>query len=156
MSCVDNTLVNVKNPDLRGESLLDVKILKSPYPSSPTPAGLSAEEHLTLDYANVMGDYPPHTLLVLVVDYTAAGVQTKGLHFITAGQVQEIVKNNPKRVYSRSARSTKDKIKKVAISTKECGRIAFPSMTMASSVDEILKAQKHPLTTLTSPVDITT
>ena len=147
----DNTKDNVKNPDLRGECLLDSKILKSPYPAAKTPAGLEAGEHLTLDYINVMEDYPPNTMIVMTVDYTASGVPTKGLYFITAGRVREIVKQNPKRVYMRSNRTAKDKSKKIGISTKECGRIALPAMNMSASVDFIMAAQKHPLAEVVHP-----
>jgi hypothetical protein len=139
-----NAVDNPKNPDLRGEFLLDSKVLKSPYPSSPTPAGLTQEEHITLDYSNVMEDYPPDTVLAITVDYTGSGVQTKGFYLIPVFMVREIVKNNPNRVYSRSQRSSKDKSKKVAISTKECARLALPSMTLQETVAAILAAQKHP------------
>ena len=153
MVCQDNTLENVKNTDLRGNSLLEVKILKSPYPAAKSPAGLSPEEHLTLDSINVES-YAPHTLIVMVVDYTASGVQTKGLYYITAGQVQALVKSNPKLAYSRSSRTQKDKVAKIAISTKNCGRIAFPGMTLADSVEEVLRAQKHPMDSLVALSDI--
>jgi len=153
MVCEDNTKERLKNPDLRGNTCFDVKILKSPYPKEITPAGLKQGEHLTLDASNVE-DYPDTTMLLMIVDYTGTGVQTKGLYYITAGRVKEILKLNHKRLYSRSQRSAKDKVRKIGISTKECGRIAFPGKTLAESVDEILAAQKHPLLELVKLEDI--
>ena len=150
MYCEDNTKENVKNTDLRGNSLLEVKILRSPYPSAKSPAGLPPEEHLTLDHANII-DADPRVMILMVVDYTGAGLPTKGLFFTTIGKVQSLVAALPKRVYNRSTRSSKDKVKKIGISTRECGRIAFPGMTLPTTVDEILRAQKHPLSTVLHP-----
>ena len=141
ISLYSNTKENVKNPDLRGEVLLEHKILKSSYPKPITPAGLPQAEHLTLDYSNVM-NYPPNTMIVMTVDYTRDGLPTKGLYFITAGRVHEIIAQNPERIYLRSQRSAKDKSKKVGISTKECGRVAFPGMTMPESVEQVMAARK--------------
>lgn len=154
MVCEDNTLENIKNTDLRGNSQLEIKILKSPYPSAVSPAGLPPEEHLTLDYKNVMEDYDPNITIWMVVDYTPVGIQTKGLYYIKAGAVQQLVKSIPGRVYSRSNRTTKDKSVKIGISTKECGRHAFPGMSLPGTVDEILRAQKHPPESFTTLPDI--
>lgn len=146
----DNTKENHKNPDLRGEVLLDSKILRTAYPKDKTPAGLSSAEHLTLDYANLF-DYPPETLLVMTVDYTGSGLPTKGIYLITAERARDIVNQHPNRIYTRSRRSASDKDKKVGISTRECARIAFPAMTLADSAEEVMLAQKHPLVKVVHP-----
>ena len=153
MVCEDNTRERVKNPDLKGSCTLDAKLALSPYPSSPTPAGLTSAEHVTLDQSN-LADYPADTTIWVVVDYTAAGIQTKGLYYIKAGVAREIIKNNPKRCYSRSSRTAKDKVAKCAISTREMGRHAFPGMTLSETADEVLRAQKHPLASLMQLADI--
>lgn len=152
MICTDNTTENIKATDLRGNVLIEAKYLNSPYPREKTPAGLSNKEHLTLDYANVVSA-DPNIKVVLVVDYTNAGVPTKGHYYIRMGTVHEIIKNNPTRVYLRSSRSNLDKSKKVGISTKECGRDAFPGMTLSETVDEIVRNKVYNLVVET-PEDV--
>ncbi len=132
----------VKHPngtdiDLVGGGILDIKALRCPYPSSPTPSGLTPATHLTLDYANVF-KYSDSALIVMAVDYTAAEVPTKGVYYISAGRVKEIIQEHPGRVYSRSSRSRQDKVKKIGISTDDAGLIVFPGMTIEQSADLIL------------------
>ena len=116
--------IDKKKLDLNITCDADVKFLTAPYPSSPTPAGLTAHTHLTLDVANVT-KYPANTLIFMVVDYRKAGVETCGLFWISAGKVVEIMEQQPKRVYSRSFRSNSDKVLKVAISRKSALRCCF-------------------------------
>lgn len=116
---------------------LDVKWLSSPYPSSPTPARLHAAEHLTLDVSNVE-KYPPGTVIMCVVDYTQAGEKaqpTKGVFCITAGRVQTIMAHQPYRMYSRSQRTMKDKVRKVAVSIKECKVLCIDGLTQEQTAD---------------------
>lgn len=148
--CEDNTQERVKNPDLRGTSVLEAKLALSPYPSSPTPAGLTSEEHITLDQSNLF-DYADDTTIWVVVDYTGSGHKTKGLYYIKAADAKRIIRENPKRCYTRSARTAKDKVAKCALSTKEMGRMAFPGMTLSETADEVLRAQKHPLLPVAFP-----
>lgn len=123
-----NNTENVKAVDCRGEFLADVKILKSPYPSQKTPSGLDKSEHITLDVANV-DKYADDVAIQMIVDYTAAGVQTAGWYWITAGRVREIMAKHPERVYSRSARTAKDKSVKVGISINESNQVRLGNMT---------------------------
>ena len=123
-----NNIENIKAEDCKCEFLADIKFLRSPYPSAKTPAGLDRDEHLTLDVANV-DKYSDETTIVMIVDYTEAGVETEGFYFITAGEVRSIIQKHPERVYSRSARTSKDKVRKVGISTNEACQIRFGNMT---------------------------
>ena len=141
ITLVDNAQEQHKNPDLAGKLLAEIKILKSPYPSSPTPSNLMRENHLTLDVSNV-DDYPPETMIIMAVDYTEAGLHTKGLYYILAGMVQQLMDKQPKRIYSRSYRGDKDKTLKVGVSTRECGVITFPGRTMSQTVDLVLDRQE--------------
>ena len=136
MICEDNTREDVKATDLRGNAVIEVKHLCAPYPAAVSPAGLPPEEHITLDYANIM-KADPRIMLTMPVDYTGKGIQTKGLYLLTVGAVQQIVRDNPGRVYTRSGRTSQDKVKKIGISTKECGRLAYPGMSLAGTVDAV-------------------
>ena len=114
-----------------------MKYLTTPYPPcKATPSGLDFREHLTLDVSNI-NDYPNNTLLLLVVDYTKKDVPVKGIFIISSDRVKEIMAQTPGRVYKRSERTKSDKVLKVGISIRECGRIAFPSVNDHGSVDLI-------------------
>jgi hypothetical protein len=151
-----NNIENQRAVDFRGDFVGDVKFLRSPYPSSPTPAGLPREEHLTLDVANV-DKYPDHTLIIMCVDYTSAGLETQGLYFITAGKVREIIAKNPKRVYKRSQRTQKDKVLKIGISSKQdAGQVRFPEMSAkmtAQAITTAVEAMRHRDTRLAAEKD---
>lgn len=122
----ENNAENVRAEDYSGVFIADLKYLKKPYPSSPTPSGLTRDEHATLDHANIL-KYDDNVLIIMVVDYTGDDSDTKGLFFITAGKVKELLLENPKLKYSRSSRSHADKVVKIGVSLfKHCGRIAFP------------------------------
>lgn len=136
ITIVKNNAADVRASDFRLECEVDVKYLQSPYPSDPTPANLSPATHLTLDVANIT-KYSPSTIIFMVVDYTERGVDTKGVYFVTAGRVAEIMESMPERVYRRSSRTHKDKIVKVGISVNETLTFAFPGMTTAQTVDAI-------------------
>lgn len=136
LDLIRNNAENVKAEDARLDCYVDVKFLETPYPSSPTPSGLSRNEHLTLDVANIE-KYPDSTLLFMIVDYRASDVDTAGLYLISAGKVRSIMTENPKRLYSRSSRSLKDKIRKVGISTSECAVLAFPSCDHKETVSVV-------------------
>ena len=128
INVVSNNTENIKAEDCRCDFIAEIKVLRSPYPRQRTPAGLDSSKHITLDQANI-DKYHDNTLLALIVDYTEQGVDTEGLYCITAKQVRQIVKDNPDRVYSRSARTVKDKSVKIGISTDECAQIRFGNMT---------------------------
>lgn len=132
-----NNAVNVKAVDCACEFIADVKVLQSPYPSAKTPSGLDKDEHLTLDVANI-DKYHEDTLLCMVVDYTKGGVETSGFYLITVRRVREIMKAHPERVYTRSARSSKDKSVKVGISTNECCQMRFGDMTGRETGDAFM------------------
>lgn len=136
LDLIRNNAENVKALDARLDCLVDVKFLGTPYPSSPTPSGLRRDEHLTLDVANIE-KYPDSTMLFMVVDYRASDVDTAGLFIISAGKVRAIMAQNPKRVYSRSSRSTKDKMRKIGISTEECAVLAFPALDQFDTVTAV-------------------
>jgi hypothetical protein len=118
---------------------LEAKYLTSAYPSSPTPSGLQAAEHLTLDVVNIES-YSDDTVIMMVTDYTPKH-DTKGVFCVTAGNVQRILKAMPNRAYSRSQRTMKDKIRKVGISTEDCTLLIFPGLTQEETVDACKELQ---------------
>lgn len=128
MTVIPNNTENVRTEDCKVEFVADVKVLQAPYPSQRTPAGLDKDEHLTFDLANI-DKYPDNTVLAIIADYSAAGTLTEGFYFIPVKRVREIIKEHPERVYTRSARTNRDKSVKVGISTRECSQIRFGEMT---------------------------
>jgi len=100
---------------------VEVKCAFTPYPSSPTPAKLSSKEHLTLDVANI-DKYDDDVFIVFAIHYP----ETKGIYAIEVRKCKEIIRDNPRRVYLRSARTGKDKLKKVGISLAECFEVKVP------------------------------
>lgn len=114
--------VDIRIFDLR----VDVKVAFTPYPSKITPSGLNNDEHLTIDFANIE-KYDRCTLLLFLVRYDKPRVL-----LISAGAIKDIIHENPGRIYSRSARSMKDKQKKIGISILECEDIThfFPNETI--------------------------
>lgn len=116
LKCTKNNGEDVKEIDLMIEGVpLEVKTAFTPYPKTPTPAKLTAEEHLTLDAANI-AKYPREALLLFLVRYD----DKPKVCFISAGRVKDIVANIPYRIYTRSGRSLKDKRKKIGIAFEEC------------------------------------
>lgn len=116
LKCTKNNRQDVKEIDLMLEGVpLDVKTAFTPYPKTPTPAKLTAEEHLTLDAANI-AKYPREVLLLFLVRYD----DKPRVCFISAGRVKDIVANTPYRTYMRSGRSFKDKQKKIGVAFGEC------------------------------------
>jgi hypothetical protein len=133
-----NNLENVKAVDNTCTFVSDLKFLRSPYPSQKTPAGLDREEHLTLDVANI-DKYSDDTLLAMVVDYTESGVDTEGFYLIPVREVRAIMERDPKRVYTRSARTSKDKSVKVGISINEAAQIRFGGMSGKETGEAFVK-----------------
>lgn len=102
-------------PDLRiGSVEVEIKTAFTPYPKAITPSGLPCEEHITIDYANVL-NYNDNLPIFILMAY-----DKPRLLFITAGEIKAIIKANPKRIYTRSPRSPKDKNKKIGIAASEC------------------------------------
>ena len=132
-----NNLEVVTAIDLHGEIHIDMKVLRRPYPSPISPAGLTAEEHVTLDFASI-NKYPDNLSIFCVVDYRPKH-PTAGVFYITAGRVKEILSEHPERKYSRSARGWKDKVLKVGISTQEMGQITLPGMTRSETAEAFLR-----------------
>lgn len=129
---------NKENPravDMVAVVHIDSKDLQSPYPSEKTPSGLEAYEHVTLDVANVL-EYDPDVCLWCMVDYTPK-YKTKGVFVIKAGAVQRIMKQHPERIYSRSSRTHKDKVRKVGVSIREMSQFSGPGMDRSQTVDTI-------------------
>lgn len=117
-----NNITDVKEVDLTdGQMTVEVKTAFTPYPRGKknlTPAGLTSENHLTLDKANIK-KYDGIVLIVFAVVYP----EVSGLYVIPAGKVKQILLDEPWREYTRSNRSFKDKSVKVGISLEECQRI---------------------------------
>jgi len=99
-------------------SRVEVKCAFTPYPSSPTPAKLQNTEHLTLDLANIE-KYDDDVFIVFAVHYPL----TVGIYAIEVSKCKKIIQEQPHRVYMRSKRTGKDKMKKVGISLNECFEI---------------------------------
>lgn len=115
ISCILNNQVKKTDIDLRiGAVLIEIKTAFTPYPCEITPSGLNTSEHLTLDYANIE-KYDDDVKILFLVRYNNPRVC-----WIRAGKVKEIIRNNPKRIYSRSGRTFKDKRKKIGIAFSEC------------------------------------
>lgn len=125
-----NNSQNKKAVDLLVEGIsVDVKTAFTAYPQPRTPAGLTSQEHLTLDHANVM-KYNRNVLLLFLVRYGEPKVL-----IIPVGKVRDIMAKEPQRIYIRSMRSLKDKQKKVGIAISEC--IDLTHMFPAEVVDMI-------------------
>lgn len=115
VNCVLNNKIDQTSIDMKiGTIPVEVKTAFTPYPSSPTPAGLSAEEHLTLDYSNIE-KYDDNVRILFIVRYKEPRVC-----WILTKKVKQIIQDNPQRVYLRSGRTFKDKYKKIGIALSEC------------------------------------
>jgi hypothetical protein len=95
---------------------IEVKCAFTPYPRDPTPAGLAQAEHITLDHTNIVKYDDEVVLFIVVANYP----ERNGLFSITAGRCKAILAAHPERVYLRSKRTFKDKVKKVGFAISEC------------------------------------